>query len=105
MQHRREAFEMWTSILNRDSAADHQLISAIYLIISPTSRANEIPKSSNTIDGRILHNHVSHHQGILKQLCIGFMYCAKIQLKQISVKMQILHWDCSWPMLPSQFKG
>lgn len=85
MQHMKEVFETWTSILNRDSAADHQLISAAYLIIFPVSCANATPKSSDTADGRILHNYISHCRGIpstsAQASCI-----MQIQLKLISSK-------------------
>lgn len=87
MQHTREAFERWTSILNRDSASDHGLISAVYLIIFPISCANAIPKSSDTTDGRIHHNHVSHCQ-VTPSSSVEASFVMQIQMKQTS------SWKC-----------
>lgn len=83
MQHAREAFERWTSILNRDSAADHQLISDVYLIIFSISCANAIPKSSDTTDGSILHNHVFHCQD-MPSSSVQASFIMQIQMKQIN---------------------
>lgn len=83
MQHTREAFERWTSILNRDPASDHELISAVYLIIFPISCANAIPKSSDTTGGRIHHNHISHCQ-VIPSSSVEASFLIQIQMKQIS---------------------
>lgn len=69
----REAFERRTSILNRDSAADHQLISATYLIIFPISFVQMLSKSPLTPSMLESLATTSHCQDIAKSS--AWVYC------------------------------